>query len=142
MDDLDLRRRLLIGLGLAVLASMIAAATVRITAHLAVSTFYLFSAMCALFLGMSIIRWYMETKDRTKLLFYGVSVFCCIGALVAFIWSRDDMSPDTPDLRTVRGAVTAGVVAITWGMVAAWLIEALMKRKRRLDAEERHEHRR
>lgn len=38
--------------------------------------------MCALFLGMAMIHWYRKTRDRTKLLFYGITVPIFIGAMI------------------------------------------------------------
>ena len=131
-----LKRRIIGALIAALITSSVAVATVRVTVELSLLTFYLFSAMCALFLGMAMIHWYRETKDRTTLLLYGVTVPIFVGSMIAFEVARSDLIPDARDLRLIRVIVTAGAVAITWGMAAAWLLEAGMKKQWRLDRQE------
>ena len=137
--ELKLKRRIIGGLIVAIVVSMTAAVTVRVTVELALLTLYFFAAMSALFLGMSLIHWYLETKDRMKLVLYGVSVFCFIGAIVPFELARDAMFPAPQELRTALEMGAGVLVACAWAAVAAWLLEAGIKRQEHADRQKRVE---
>lgn len=129
--ELSLRRRIAGALIVAWIVTAFAMATFPPTVELATLMFIRFSAMCPLFVGMSMLYWYRQERDRRKLVLFGVSVFMYICAIVAFELIRDDLYPVSRE--AVFEIVTGNAVAIAWSVVAAWLLEAGMKRQARLD---------
>ena len=125
----ELRRRTVVALIIALIVTAIAMATVRLTVAMATLMFFYFSAMCPLFFGMSMMRLYRKKRDRFKLVLWGVSVVLFLCAIIAFRLMLDDLYPQA---RESIFEIAAGVVvASTWAVVAAWLLEAGVIRRDR-----------
>ena len=118
----ELRRRTVGALIIALTVTAIAMATVRLTVAMATLMFLYFSAMCPLFFGMSMFGLYRKNRDRFKLVLCGVGVFTFICAMIALRLRFDDLYPQARE--AIFEIATGGVVAITWAVVAAWLLEA------------------
>lgn len=118
----ELRRRTVGALIIALTLTAIAMATVRLTVALATLMFLYFSAMCPLFFGMSMFGLYRKNRDRFKLVLCGVGVFTFICARIAFHLIIDDLYPQARE--AIFEMATGVVVASTWAVVAAWLLEA------------------
>ena len=118
----ELRRRTVGALIIALTVTAIAMATVRLTVAMATLMFLYFSAMCPLFFGMSMFGLYRKNRDRFKLVLWGVGVFTFICAMIAFRLRFDDLYPQARE--AIFEIATGAAVAITWAVVAAWLMEA------------------
>ena len=125
----ELRRRITGALIVASIVTVIAMAAVRLTIELAVLMFINFSAMCPFFVAMLMIYWYRQKRDRFKLVLCVTGFFTFICARTAFHLILDDLYSSARDV--VFEIAVGHAVAIAWAAVAAWLLEAGMKRQER-----------